>query len=624
MTITELHNEVLDFLLEARKHYPDLYFYLQKPTPDNHGFWFPSTKEKLMIYFWEEPTESSDKAYISFEIGIDGICHLIFDAEGEEEMGKILGQIADILALDIEFTSKQLANHNIWIRDFGWDSWGKKKRSWQDGLEWFLEMNKIMIDKVLPLFHTQDAIKSISIPNFEARLAEIQEIRQKNIPTVTAPLQKQFVPKTATLQNIGHFSNISIDLSKQITCFVGDNGSGKSTILRAIALGLIGTSHEAIEAERLDIQSFLTVKDFTEGNEIVYEMQGKIIVNYKWNWDNENEIIFENKNWKGVKVYDAKPLNSNSFGLNDENDLLKTLILGFPQGTGKRMKDETRLYQHTKPNVYDVLPLILDVYDHRIERFKIWLDIQYKNHLKTGKAESIFLQTITYTFSLISRIISKNESESELVFKTVNYPENGDFQIIVNTPTNPDGILFDLLSTGLNGLFSWIGHFVSRLQQANPDALTIDALKQKSAVIILDEIDNYLHPKVQTYILPILADEFPNVYFIVSTHSPLVLISLDNTKTTAYSVENKGVEKIEHFYGRKIQDIIYQEYGIPERPVKAIKEKVDDLLEAIYEEDKPVIKELYDELRVILGDDDTAILEAQLVLEKQESYDTNP
>ncbi len=180
------------------------------------------------------------------------------------------------------------------------------------------------------------------------------------------------------------------------------------------------------------------------------------------------------------------------------------------------------------------------------------------------------------------------------------------------------------MSTGLNGLFSWIGHFVSRLQQANPDALTIDALKQKSAVIILDEIDNYLHPKVQSYILPILADEFPNVYFIVSTHSPLVLISLDNTKTTAYSVENKGVEKIEHFYGRKIQDIIYQEYGIPERPVKAIKEKVDDLLEAIYEEDKPVIKELYDELRVILGDDDTAILEAQLVLEKQESYDTNP
>lgn len=624
MTITELQNEVLDLLLEQRKYYPDLYFYLQKPTSDNKGFWFPSTKEKLMIYFWEEPTETSDKAYISFEIGVDDSCRLVFDAEGEEEMGKILGQIADILALDIEFSSKQLANHNIWIRDFGWDSWGKKKRSWQDGLEWFLEMNKIMIDKVLPLFHTQDAIKSISIPNFEARLAEIQEIRQKNVPTFTPPLQKQFALKTIHLENIGHFATISVDISKQITCFLGDNGSGKSTILRAIALGLIGTNHEAIEAENPDIQSFLTVKDITEDNEILYAMQGKIIVNYKWNWNNQNEIIFENKNWKGIKVYDAKPLNSNSFSLNAENDFLETLILGFPQGTGRRMKDETRLYQHKKPNIYDILPLILDVYDHRIERFKIWLDTQYKNHLKTGKAESMFLQTITYTFTLISRIISKDESESELVFKTVNYPENGDFQIIVNTPTNPDGILFDLLSTGLNGLFSWIGHFISRLQQANPEVLTINDLKQKQAIIILDEIDNYLHPKVQSYILPILANEFPNVSFIVSTHSPLVLTSLDSTKTNAYRVENKRIEKIEHFYGRKIQDIIYQEYGIPERPVKAIKEKVDDLLEAIYEEDKPVIKELYDELRVILGDEDTAILEAQLVLEKEESYDKNP
>ncbi len=340
MTILDLHNEVLDYLLEQRKDYPNLYFYLQKPTFDNQGRWFPGTEDRLMIYFWEDLT--SDKGYISFEIRVDGSCNLIFDAEGDKLMGVVLGQIADILAFDDFFTFTKLVNHNIWIRDYG-------QADWQTGFDNFLSRDKKMIDKMLALSHEQDAIKSISIPNFEARLAEIQEIRQKNIPTVTAPLQKKFVPKTATLQNIGHFSNISIDLSKQITCFVGDNGSGKSTILRAIALGLIGTSHEAIEAERLDIQSFLTVKDFTEGNEIVYEMQGKIIVNYKWNWDNENEIIFENKNWKGVKVYDAKPLNSNSFGLNDENDFLKTLILGFPQGTGKRMKDETRLYQHKKP-----------------------------------------------------------------------------------------------------------------------------------------------------------------------------------------------------------------------------------------------------------------------------------
>jgi len=43
---------------------------------------------------------------------------------------------------------------------------------------------------------------------------------------------------------------------------------------------------------------------------------------------------------------------------------------------------------------------------------------------------------------------------------------------------------------------------------------------------IIDEVENHLHPKMQREILPNLLEAFPNVKFIVSTHSPLLINSV--------------------------------------------------------------------------------------------------
>ena len=47
--------------------------------------------------------------------------------------------------------------------------------------------------------------------------------------------------------------------------------------------------------------------------------------------------------------------------------------------------------------------------------------------------------------------------------------------------------------------------------------------------MIIDEIDAHLHPSLQRKVLPFFTDLFPNIQFIVSTHSPFVLTSIDNT-----------------------------------------------------------------------------------------------
>ena len=59
------------------------------------------------------------------------------------------------------------------------------------------------------------------------------------------------------------------------------------------------------------------------------------------------------------------------------------------------------------------------------------------------------------------------------------------------------------------------------------DNLDIGAHRMYGLVLI-DEIESHLHVKMQKEILPCLTELFPNVQFIVTTHSPFVITSISN------------------------------------------------------------------------------------------------
>lgn len=52
--------------------------------------------------------------------------------------------------------------------------------------------------------------------------------------------------------------------------------------------------------------------------------------------------------------------------------------------------------------------------------------------------------------------------------------------------------------------------------------------KELTGIVIIDEIDAHLHVSLQKKILSFLDNAYPNIQFIVSTHSPFVLQSVDN------------------------------------------------------------------------------------------------
>lgn len=60
---------------------------------------------------------------------------------------------------------------------------------------------------------------------------------------------------------------------------------------------------------------------------------------------------------------------------------------------------------------------------------------------------------------------------------------------------------------------------------------------KKEGIVLIDEIETHLHLGMQKIILPLLTTMFPNIQFIVTTHSPFILNSLRDA--IAYDLENR-------------------------------------------------------------------------------------
>lgn len=80
------------------------------------------------------------------------------------------------------------------------------------------------------------------------------------------------------------------------------------------------------------------------------------------------------------------------------------------------------------------------------------------------------------------------------------------------------------------------------------------ATKNVGGVVIIDEIDLHLHPELEKSVLKRFMDTFPNLQFIISTHSPLVLTGLETVN------EDNRILKME--VGQITPEIMFDIYGL--------------------------------------------------------------
>ncbi|UPG87309.1 AAA family ATPase [Luteibacter aegosomatis] len=129
--------------------------------------------------------------------------------------------------------------------------------------------------------------------------------------------------------------------------------------------------------------------------------------------------------------------------------------------------------------------------------------------------------------------------------------------------TSIDGkpIKFNLLPDGLKSIISWVADLLIRLEMMKWDGVG-DALS-RPVILLLDEIDIYLHPKWQRRILPALQLLLPNAQIFVSTHSPFVVGSVEDAYV--YQLEQRPVLAQSAGAGKSYEAILEEVFDVEER-----------------------------------------------------------
>lgn len=440
--------------------------------------------------------------------------------------------------------------------------------------------------------------------------------------------------KRLELKNFARFENLGVDFAPQnesegkVTVFIGNNGSGKTAILKALALSLSWLVAR-IERER-GSGSPISELDISNGTHfaqiaLTVEEQGKA---FQW-------TLAKTAKGKKSKVEssltDATKLADiyrSQFTENNESSF--PLIIYYPV---ERVVLDVPLKIRTKHNFEQ-----LDGYDNALSqgvdfrRFFEWFrdreDIERELQDKAWDWEtrkSPMDKKDLYLFHKIKwRDRVKNHVDSQLdairnaIYKFI--PEFSNLRIerspCLRMLVDKQGLSKPLdilqLSQGEKSLMALVGDIARRLAMMNP---TLENPLLGEGVVMIDEIDMHLHPKWQRSIVQNLQKAFPNCQFILTTHSPAVIS--DSPNLLVYELNDAEVTQLPNLYGMDVNMVLLQEMDTEVRNVQ-IEQQLNDLFNTIQVRELESAKEKLIQLEKLLPLNNLELTKAQLLLREME------
>ena len=317
------------------------------------------------------------------------------------------------------------------------------------------------------------------------------------------------------IESVRHLKNIDISLSKdemKHLIFTGKNGSGKTSVLDALShyLNAVATTDRLMKA-----QKFLQ-----QHKETLAKLQQQKV---------ENAKVIEEEN--AVLRY-TNELNQIKNGICIEfNELSDTLRYCFEQGQFivAYYKAE-RIFKADVPKHVEKVNL-KDSYtideEPRQIFIKYLLDLKVTEALARSNGNISKADSIKNWFVKFQDLLRKifNDETVELIF------EEDTFQFFIKEK-NRELFDFNTLSSGFAAVLDIVLDIIVRMEKMTNKSFNFNI----PGIVLIDEIETHLHLELQKTVLELLTSIFPNIQFIVSTHSPFILNSLDNV--VIYDLEN--------------------------------------------------------------------------------------
>ena len=402
------------------------------------------------------------------------------------------------------------------------------------------------------------------------------------------------------LHNFRCYEKLEIDFNRQLTVLVGKNGSGKTTVLEAIAIAL-GTwfvGFNIVNAKGINKRTDPLRKAYQIGATddvqtqfpVEIEAWGKIeeskdqILHWKRELYTPTGTM-TTKDAKEIVEYAAEYQKAISEG---RTDIYLPMVAYY--GTGRlwdchRQKRTDVFKVSSRTNGY------IDCLDGtaNVKLMMDWFQImtinkyqrQEENLESNPELDTVYLameKCLTNLSGYSDVKIRYNMGTQEL---DVYYSEQDKQRMRI--PLNQ-------LSDGYKGMISLVADIAYRMATLNPQ-LGTEVLSKGDGVVLIDEVDLHLHPAWQQKVIDNLMNIFPKVQFIVSTHAPAIISSVKTDKLRILS--NKEVcMTANQVYGKDVNSVMKEIMGVNDRPDQFV-----ELFEKFY---RLLSEKKYDEAGAVL------------------------
>jgi len=524
--IQELHNQVFDFLQELRNSdtaFKDLKYTLRKDNFGNklqEGYWFLGEDNSLIISFWsgvnfytKQPNISLHfnikKETIYFEISLEKSDTGLWDKNQEK-----IAFFYNVLFPEIGLSNFFNEGEYFYRYDIG------RLEEWSYILKDFIYRRKKEIDRLISehiegnvlynnfigFIDDKEFSRNLSkIKRYQKTLKEVEEFEKASYYNHNRP----FYLHEFEVNNFGAIEKLVI------------NGISKDNRWIFITGATLG-------------QGMIPKQYIYRNNESYFNRIEEPSFRAKFFGSNlDNEILERNGNDK--KSQHAR----------------RTLLTGFAaygiHRTTIRKNIHLTVGNHelTKNGFLEsilgekISPLI--DFNKTIKEWTESENSREKFHYRKDFFVKALLKTVPGLVD-IHFIERKNNYETDFFFR---YNESQVFKLS-----------YEHLSSGTKSILSFVADIIIRFYKQQPDAYDPSEFR---GVVIVDEIDLHLHPQGQKDLIGALNEVFPNIQFIVSTHSPIPLLEAPRN-SVVYRVERNLENGIN---AKRIDTLIHLEDLLP-------------------------------------------------------------
>lgn len=434
-----------------------------------------------------------------------------------------------------------------------------------------------------------------------------------------------------SLKNIGQFQDLSVSLAptqdypSNITVFIGNNGSGKTSLLKSVATALTWfvarLKHDKSNGTPIPESVILNTAN-AAAVEIIVNDQNLQQQSQAYTWR-----ITKNRTARKAEftthLTELNQLTSYyKQWLGDDDQSSLPLIAFYPV---ERSVIDIPLKIREKHQF-----LQIDGYDNALNnavdfrRFFEWFRDR-------EDVENEFIK------DLILRI--KQDVNDEELFKKVDQYNSGKFKdvqlevvrqaiyafmpdfknlqvsrkprLAMIIDKNDKTLNVSQLSQGEKSLMALVGDIARRLAMMNPK---LDNPLHGKGIILIDEIDMHLHPQWQRSIIQRLQTTFPNCQFILTTHSPLVISDTQNI--LVYDLDGQEVNALPSLYGQDANTVLLQYMDTSYRNPK-VAEQISQAMDAIQNNDFELANQLIQTLKLELGESQLDVMRLVAMLKKE-------